>query len=147
MNKRRRARELALRTLCAEEMSGSAVESLIDNMIVEGEEEEKTKQFAMELTRSSVTHKGVCDKMIQNKAQNWDFDRIAVLDKLIMRIAICEFLHFADIPPKVTIDEAIEVAKRYSTEKSGLFINGILDSILVDLKKSEKMKKSGRGLT
>ena len=63
-----------------------------------------------------------------------------------MRMAICEFLYFDDIPPKVSIDEAIEVSKKYSTEKSGHFINGILDGILAHLKKEHLLKKSGRGL-
>ena len=138
---------MALRTLYAEEMSGSELDSLVDEMVLAGDEEEKIKLFASELIRSGVSHKVTCDKMIRSKAKNWDFERIAVLDKLIMRMAICEFLHFVDIPPKVTIDEAIEIAKKYSTEKSGLFINGILDSILIDLKSEEKMNKSGRGLT
>ena len=147
MNKRRRARELALRTLYAEEMSGSDVESLIADMIMRIDDEERVRQFADELVRHGVAHKQACDDLIRAKAKNWDFERIAVLDKLIMRLAICEFLYFLDIPPKVTIDEAIEIAKKYSTEKSGLFINGILDSILMDLKKTDTMKKSGRGLT
>lgn len=147
LNKRRRARELALRTLYAEEMSGSSVESLIEDMVMTGEEEDNVRTFAAELINSGVSHKAECDKMIRHKAKNWDFERIAVLDKLIMRIGICEFVHFVDIPPKVTIDEAIEIAKKYSTEKSGIFINGILDSILIDLKKDEKINKSGRGLT
>ena len=113
LNKRRRGRELALRTLYAEEMSGSAVESLIKDMVVTGEEEENVRVFAAELVNSGVSHKAECDEMIRRKAKNWDFERIAVLDKLIMRMAICEFVHFVDIPPKVTIDEAIEIAREY----------------------------------
>ena len=64
-----------------------------------------------------------------------------------MKIAICEFLHFEDIPPKVSIDEAIEIAKKYSTEGSGQFINGILDSVLIELRSQNFLKKSGRGLS
>jgi N utilization substance protein B len=69
------------------------------------------------------------------------------LDKLILRLALCEFLHFPDIPPKVTIDEAIEIAKKYSTEKSGRFVNGILDAVLIDLRKEGRLHKKGRGLS
>lgn len=115
-------------------------------MISEHDGEDNVKQFAEELVKVTVQNKDEADTFIAGKAFNWDFERIAILDKLILRIAICELLHFEDIPPKVSIDEAIEMAKKYSTEKSGQFINGILDSVLVDLKKQNLIKKSGRGL-
>ena len=77
---------------------------------------------------------------------NWEFNRLAVVDRVILRICICELLYFEDIPPKVSINEAIEIASRYSTEQSDKFVNGVLDSVLEDLKSTGKMKKSGRGL-
>ncbi len=64
------------------------------------------------------------------KSKNWDFERIAIIDRLIIRMAICEFLFFDDIPPKVSISEAIEIAKKFSTDDSSAFVNGILDAIL-----------------
>jgi N utilization substance protein B len=85
--------------------------------------------------------------MIKRKAVNWEFSRIAVMDKLILRMALCEFLCFEDIPPKVSIDEAIEIAKKYSTEKSGRFVNGILDAVLNDLRAEGRLRKRGRGLS
>ncbi|MFQ5865615.1 MAG: transcription antitermination factor NusB [bacterium] len=145
MSKRRRARELALRAFYAQEMSGNPLDEIIEEMLLH-REEEKVKQFAIELLRKSVEHKQEFDTLIINKALNWDFERIAVLDKLIMRLAICELLFFEDIPPKVTIDEAIEIAKKYSTENSGKFINGILDGVLLDLKNKGLLNKRGRGL-
>ena len=69
-----------------------------------------------------------------------------MVDKLVMRMAICEFLHFFDIPHKVSIDEAIELSKRFSTEQSGRFVNGILDAILLELKNDNRLVKFGRGL-
>jgi N utilization substance protein B len=146
MNSRRRARELALRALYAEEMTGNTVSDIIQDMIFEHDAEDKVKQFAEELVKATVKNKEEADRFIAGKAFNWDFQRIAVLDKLILRLAICELLYFEDIPPKVSIDEGIEMAKKYSTEKSGQFINGILDSVLIDLKKQNLIKKSGRGL-
>ncbi|MFQ6113342.1 MAG: transcription antitermination factor NusB [bacterium] len=145
MSRRRRARELALRAFYAQEMSGNPLDEIIEEMLLP-REEERVKQFAIELLRKTVEHKKDFDAFISDKALNWDFERIAILDKLIMRLAICEFLFFEDIPPKVTIDEAIEIAKKYSTENSGKFINGILDGILLELKNKGLLKKSGRGL-
>ena len=84
--------------------------------------------------------------MIKKKALNWDFDRIAVIDRIILRMAMCEFIYFDDIPPKVSIDEAIEISKKFSTEKSGKFINGILDSVLNEWNQENKINKKGRGL-
>jgi len=73
-------------------------------------------------------------------------NRIALIDKLLLRMGICELLYFPDIPPKVSINESIEIAKDFSTAGSGKFINGILDAILSDEKKSGKLNKTGRGL-
>jgi N utilization substance protein B len=143
---RRKARELALRAFYASEMSGNPLDQIIEDMILRRDDEENVRQFAVELLRQSVEHKIEFDKIISGQAYNWDFERIAILDKLIMRLAICEFLYFEDIPPKVSIDEAIEIAKIYSTENSGKFINGILDGILITLKNRGLIKKSGRGL-
>ena len=135
-----------MRALYAHEMSGNPVEDIVADMILKCDEEEHVKRFAQDLLRRAVENKERCDELIMAKAHNWDFERIAVIDKLIMRLAICEFLYFDDIPSKVSIDEAIEIAKKYSTEKSGQFINGILDAILIDLKQQNLIHKTGRGL-
>ena len=71
---------------------------------------------------------------------------MAFLDKIILKIGVAEFLNFPEIPPKVTINEAIEIAKDYSSKSSGKFVNGVLDAILEDLKKEDKLNKTGRGL-
>lgn len=146
VNKRRQARELALRAHYAYVMSGSPAEQIVQDMIAHSDVDEKVKKFATELFEKSITHKEQIDGYIIERAYNWEFERIAVLDKIIMRIAISEFLFFEDIPPKVSIDEAIEIAKKYSTEKSGPFINGVLDGVYLQLKKNGLIKKSGRGL-
>ncbi|MCD4665232.1 MAG: transcription antitermination factor NusB, partial [Bacteroidales bacterium] len=102
--------------------------------------------FANKLLDLTIKHFNEFDELIKVKALNWDFERIAIMDKLILRLAVCELLYFPEIPPKVSIDEAIEISKKYSTEKSGKFVNGILDSILTELRQSKRLKKKGRGL-
>ena len=84
--------------------------------------------------------------MITAKTKNWDSDRIAVLDNILMKMALCELLNFPTIPVKVTMDEYIEISKEYSTPKSKIFINGVLDKLLSQLKKDKKIIKVGRGL-
>ncbi len=102
--------------------------------------------FARELFHHVVDDKQEFDELIKSRVANWEYDRIALIDKIIIRIAICEFVHFEDIPTKVSIDEAIELAKKFSTEQSGRFVNGIVDAVLIDLQKQNKVLKRGRGL-
>lgn len=83
---------------------------------------------------------------IDGKTPNWDAERIAELDAIIIKMAICEFLKFASIPVKVTINEYLEIAKEYSTPKSSIFINGILDKVVKELEANNSLKKVGRGL-
>jgi transcription antitermination protein NusB len=86
------------------------------------------------------------DELIQQKAENWELDRIARIDRILMYMAICEMLNFEEIPVKVTINEYLELAKTYSTPKSSKFINGILDSLYNDFQQTGKIIKKGRGL-
>ncbi len=86
------------------------------------------------------------DSLIIKKAENWELDRIARLDRILMHMAICEMLNFEEIPIKVTINEYLELAKTYSTPKSSKFINGILDSLYNDFLNDGKIQKKGRGL-
>lgn len=147
LSDRRRARELALQACYAYELSGNAPDAIVAQVITQKPEALHVLIFAEELFRRTIEQSKHFDDLIKQKAVNWEFTRIAVLDKLILRLAICEFLHFDDIPPKVSIDEAIEIAKRFSTEKSGRFVNGILDAILADFKASGVLRKHGRGLS
>jgi transcription antitermination protein NusB len=97
--------------------------------------------FAKDLLQAVQDKKEVTLEMIKPKLKNWDADRIAVLDMILMQMGVCEFLYFETIPPKVTINEYIDLAKEYSTPQSGQFINGILDNIHKELLKDEKMHK------
>ena len=142
--KRRAVREKVLQALYAYELSKESIERIIDEVVTLSQAEART--FAERLIHAVVDHQEEIDSTIKRKVTNWEFNRIAVVDRVLLRIGICEFLYFEDIPPKVSINEAIEIAKRFSTEKSGQFINGVLDSILADLKTDGRLKKTGRGL-
>lgn len=147
MSNRRRGREIALQAFYAHELSGNSLEQTFLDIIINREDvNQNIKDFACKLIRLAHQNREDIDNYIKSKALNWDFERIAILDKLILRMSICEFLFFDDIPPKVSIDEAIEISKKYSTEKSGKFINGILDSVLLKLRLEERINKKGRGL-
>ncbi len=102
--------------------------------------------YARNVISSCITNRDMSTELIKKHAQNWDFDRIAVLDIILMRLAVSELMSCEEIPVKVTINEVIELAKRYSTDKSGTFINGILDAIIEELQSNNLISKSGRGL-
>jgi len=88
--------------------------------------------FALELFETTILHSGDIDKLLTSVAENWQLSRMAAIDRAIMRIAVCELLYCKDAPPKVVINEAVELAKRYSTAASGGFVNGLLDRIHKD---------------
>ncbi|RAJ88163.1 N utilization substance protein B [Chitinophaga dinghuensis] len=100
--------------------------------------------YAKELLLTVIDKKEYCLELIKPKLQNWDPERIAAVDMLLMEMGVCEFLYFPTIPTKVTINEYIDLAKAYSTPQSGQFINGILDNILKDLEKEQLVKKQDR---
>lgn len=132
--------------LYAFELSQEPVELILETIVAGPKKDPEIFDAAKTLFLKVIETKDEIDLLIKGRVANWEFGRLAVIDKIILRIGICELLYFDDIPPKVSINEAIEIARRYSTEKSDKFVNGVLDSILDDLKKSGRMKKSGRGL-
>lgn len=104
------------------------------------------KLFTENLFLKAIRLQEECERLITSKIENWELDRIALMDRLILRLGIVELLEFEDIPPRVTVNEAIELAKNFSTAKSGKFVNGVLDAILIDLKAAGRINKKGRGL-
>ena len=108
--------------------------------------EKDDEDYARTLLRKTIQHEEPYLEMIKVSANNWELERIAFADSLILQLAISEAIEFSSIPTKVTINEFLEIAKLYSTHKSSQFINGILDNIFAGLKKEGKIKKSGRGL-
>lgn len=107
---------------------------------------EEDREFVIDLLKRSIAFDAEYQELIAQKTKNWEAERIAMMDTLLMKMAITELVHFPSVPVKVTINEYIELAKEFSTPKSNSFINGILDKILADLKKAGKIRKTGRGL-
>ena len=144
-SKRRIVREKVLQILYAFEMNRESLQPL-SLEILKDVTDETDKAFAEELIQKVLSNIEDLDKRIMQRVTNWEMNRIALIDKILLRIGICELLYFPDIPPKVSINESIEIAKNFSTAGSAKFINGILDAVLAEEKKEGKLNKTGRGL-
>lgn len=107
---------------------------------------DEDREFILDLYQKTIAHNATFQEMIGAKTKNWEADRIAMMDVILMKMALAELIYFTSIPVKVTINEYLELAKEFSTPKSNAFINGILDKILDDLKEQGKIRKYGRGL-
>ena len=142
MKKRSRGRELALQVLYQLDLCGP--ELFDERAAYEGSEErdKESRTFAAELVAGVRAHWAELDTSIRAVAQNWDIARMAVIDRNVLRLGTYELLHCKDIPPKVAINEAIELGKRFSTANSGAFINGILDKIKSQNESSAKAEAS-----
>jgi N utilization substance protein B len=130
MSNRRRGREYVLKALYAFELGEQTKGEIIETVIENGGLDENTLTFARQLFDKTIEHLEEIDIRISHLATNWEIERIAVVDKNILRMAICEVNFMPDIPVKVAINEAIELAKKYSTLESASFVNGILDQVL-----------------
>jgi N utilization substance protein B len=108
--------------------------------------DESDEKFVLDLFRKVILNHEKYDEDINEKTPNWDADRIADIDLILMKMALTEFLHFPSIPTRVTINEYIEISKDYSSQKSSFFINGVLDKLLKDYTESKRIEKIGRGL-
>ena len=108
--------------------------------------DDEDMEFAVNLFRKTIMGSEKYEKLISDKALNWELDRIALMDMLLMKMALCELTEFPSIPVKVTLNEYIDLAKMYSSPKSSVFINGILDKLINELKKNNLINKAGRGL-
>lgn len=110
------------------------------------EKDEADMQFARDLLRASLQLRNESDEMVRRRLQGWEFERVALMDILLVNMAVAELTSCPSIPEKVTIDEYIELSKEFSSERSRLFINGILDKLVLELRSQGRIKKSGRGL-
>jgi len=132
VKKRTRARELALQFLYQLDLRGN---DILDEArgffreVAEKQDDRSTRDFALQLVQGVAKHREDLDRVIRDVATNWEITRMAVIDRNVLRMAAFELFHCPDVPPKVAINEAIELGKRYSTQNSGAFINGILDKI------------------
>jgi N utilization substance protein B len=126
---RRFARELALKVLYRYEEGDADLSGAMSSVIDAKLYERKDKDFSKALVERTVEKMGVIDKEIIKVLENWEYDRVSVIDKIILRIGTCELLFFDDIPSQISINEAIEIGKKYGGNESGRFINGVLDAI------------------
>ncbi|MBO0929659.1 transcription antitermination factor NusB [Fibrella aquatilis] len=133
-------RGMAIRTLKSVQSAGGLV---LEQLTEDWEEDER---FLNELYQNALSRDEEVEKLLTANLDNWELDRVAILDLIILKLAVCEMLTFPNIPTKVTINEYIELAKAYSTPKSGTFVNGILDNLATRLTAEGKLRKSGRGL-
>ena len=129
MGHRRKAREYALQGLYMYETVGRSLDDLVTIDWVDRELSDDIRNFAVNLLKGSIENIDYIDSLIKRFSKNWDFERLSVIDKSILRMSIYAMLYLPDIPRVVTIDEAIELGKEYGGDGSGQFINGILDAI------------------
>ena len=127
MGKRRNAREIVLQALYELELSKKEPEDVIASQLERRDPGDETATHSRELFFKTVSNMAELDETIAAGLQNWDMERISIVDKNILRFALAEILYFDDVPSKVIINEAIEVAHRYSSDEAGKFINGLLD--------------------
>lgn len=107
---------------------------------------EEDKKFVADLFRKTIMHTAEFDELIDRHTKNWELERIAHLDILLMKMTLAEILYISNVPVKVSMNEYIDLAKEYSSPQSGRFINGVLDKMVIELKKENKIQKTGRGL-
>lgn len=130
IDRRTRARELTMQALYQLDVQGPDAFELLDRFFVETETEDSVRKLASVWTKGAWDNLRQCDKLIAEATIKWEFSRLSPVDKSILRLAVYQFKFCPDIPPKVVINEAIELAKKFSTDKSPAFVNGVLDAVL-----------------
>ena len=145
---KRESRGLCLQILFANNFSKNNFDELLDNFFVSNDIDlernsftEKQIKYASKLYTAVLKEKDNVDKIIEDKLVNWEMSRLAIMDMMILRMSISEMLFIEDIPPKVSITEAVEIAKEYSSKDSSSFVNGIMDAVYNENYKSLKKKK------
>ncbi|MBL8730466.1 MAG: transcription antitermination factor NusB [Planctomycetes bacterium] len=138
IRRRTRAREVALQILFQFDLRGADYAAQVGRTTAqlcgdECKDEADVQEFATRLVDGTLAHRAEIDSKLQAVTRNWDLRRMANVDRNVLRMAIYELMHCRDVPPKVAINEAIDLAKKYSTANSGGFVNGILDRIRIDL--------------
>jgi len=142
MGKRRKARELALQALYQVDFYGASPGGPLELFWEDQGAGGEILEFAKNLVEGVVAHREEIDRLVEDHSEHWKLSRMSRVDRNILRLAVLEFLEMPDIPCKVTIDEAIELGKRFGTSESGAFINGILDHVLKQLLKEERIRKA-----
>ncbi|MBM3890244.1 MAG: transcription antitermination factor NusB [Verrucomicrobia bacterium] len=142
MGSRRQAREAAVQILYLRDLNPhEALDDALRRFWEEQTYDSDVQQFGETLARGALEQRAALDEHIRRVAENWELDRIAAVDRNILRLAIYEMMYRDDVPPVVSINEAIEIAKKFSTKESGKFVNGILDRIRKDLPRPARTAK------
>jgi N utilization substance protein B len=141
MGKRRKAREAALQILFQTEFNDSPIGDVLDLFWKNKKTDKEMREFSRALVENVLAHKEEIDSAIQFVSEHWRVSRMAVIDRCILRMAVSELVFNKDIPPAIVINEAIEIAKKYSSTKSATFINGILDAV-----KKKSLSKVGKNV-
>ena len=143
MGKRRRARELALQVLFHLEYNPGTPDGSFDCICKSFSPPKDIRPFSKQLVLGVWENRDDLDRVISKSSRNWRLERMSRVDRNILRVAVFEVLYMKDIPPKVSIDEAVEMGKRYGTEESGAFINGVLDNIYSGLSLEGDSRNNG----
>jgi N utilization substance protein B len=138
MGNRRRSRELAMQVLFQIEMNGDDSEEAVELFCKHFEVSKNAKPFFLRLVNGVKACQDKLDRLIERFSDNWKISRMSGVDRNLMRVAVYELLYCEDIPPKVSINEAIDIGRRFGTEQSPAFINGILDSIRIFLEEKKE---------
>ena len=135
---RRTARESVLQALYAQQFSEDEPAIVLKRVMALYPEKKKNSKFISSLFQCVLDHMDWANDLIKSHLQNWEFDRVAQIDRVLLRMGICEIFYMDDIPPKVSISEMVEISKVYSTEESSGFINGILDAVYKEFQQKNK---------
>ncbi|MEE9259407.1 MAG: transcription antitermination factor NusB [Nitrospinaceae bacterium] len=136
MGKRRSSRELALKFLYQSEFNEGNFEEQLEMFWANVSAQDEIKTFMRELLEKTIQHNDEIDEILKKYSEHWTLDRMTVIDRNLLRLGVCELAYFPGTPPKVAINEAVEIAKKYGSAESPDFINGILDKIYKDLSPS-----------
>ena len=134
---RRSSREAVLQALYAIEVGKETKSKALKDILKRESRNHDAKNFITELFNVSLSNREWCEDQIKSRLNNWEFKRVAILDRLLLIVAIAEIFFIDTVPPKVSISEAIQIAKRYSTEDSSAFVNGVLDNIYKSVAKEK----------
>lgn len=148
LSRRRLARERVMQAIYSKASGNGNDTDQLFTLVIASDDKlgEQGTEFARDLLRRFSTNEDAINAVITERLANWDFSRVALIDKILLQIGITEFMYFPEIPPKATINELIEIAKDFSTDESSKFINGILHKVKDDLQEKGLLNKEGRGL-
>jgi transcription antitermination factor NusB len=143
VDRRTKARELAMQGLYQLDVQGPGAFEFLDEFFIEADTDDFVRRLAGDWTKGTWENLKQCDELIVASTIKWQFKRLSPVDKSILRLAVYQFTRCPDVPPKVAINEAIELAKKYSTDKSPGFVNGVLDAILRRLTTCDSRRGAG----